>query len=518
MSATTPASDLRNREATAPAPGRRGPTLRKRHYAIHAWAGFQLTLLTFVVLVTGTFATIGDEIDWSLDPAQRIVPQSVPPAWDAMFDTAQRTRPEHAIVQITLGEFASAAATVRTLTPGGHPSRILVHPATGELRGEAHWLGAQRILRDLHRYLLIVLGGIGLPIVSIAAGVLAVQLVTGLVNTRKWGRALVTVRARNARVLVGDLHRSAGVWAAWFVALMVLTSAWYLAEWAMLRLAGMNPEAERATAAAPPPDTTGALVWREPSAYIDAATAAYPELEPRSILFPTQADGAVTVMGRAGHPLVRDRAARVFLDPYDASVLRVQRPGSISVLAYVTELVDPLHFGDFGGLVSKWIWFGFGLVLSGLSASGVWLSWRRTGRLASRWHLATGGVLILSLVFGTGYLRRYLDDGLPDDARLVAEVLDGRWRIEAHYGAASGQARLSIADPEAPGTARPAIEAATLQTADGRRWPLRIRGGFAPLLLAGPAEVRPGERVLLELWFVRDEAPHTVALPWGRDT
>jgi uncharacterized iron-regulated membrane protein len=47
----------------------------------------------------------------------------------------------------------------------------------------------------------------------------------------------------------------------------------------------------------------------------------------------------------------------------------------MSALERFGAAVDPLHFGDFGGLVSKLVWFIFGLALTGLAITG----WSLTG-------------------------------------------------------------------------------------------------------------------------------------------
>ncbi|NGX16291.1 PepSY-associated TM helix domain-containing protein [Wenzhouxiangella sp. XN24] len=375
-------------------------------FAIHSWAGFQLTLLTFVVLLTGTLAVFGDEIDWLIDGNRRVAPSTAPPQWDAIYEAAGERQPGHRIAEIRLGEFRAMAAQVRTAKPDERPHLIFFDPATGELTGEGHWLSAQRLLREMHRYLFILTGGIGLPIVTIAAGVLAVQLVTGLVTIRKWLKGLVTLRTnKSARVVVGDFHRSMGLWTFWFTLLMVVTSFWYLAEWG-LNKSGIRTEAPRYTAEIPIPEEF--QTYPSPSRYIAAAVNAYPELRPTSILFPSRAGAPVTVMGRSDDWLVRDRASRVFLNPYDASVLQVQSPKNITVLQYVTELADPWHFGDVGGMLTKTIWFIAGLILTALAGTGTWLTWRRTRAGMGRWHWATVGVLGVGAVFGTLYVAHFL--------------------------------------------------------------------------------------------------------------
>lgn len=388
---------------------RRSP--RKTLYRVHSWAGFQLALLTFVVLLSGTLAVVGDEIDWLLDSDRRVAPTGGLPDWDGMYDTAVALHPEYSVASIGLGELSVMAATVGMTKPDGNPHLIFVHPVSGELRGEGHWLSAQRILRDLHRYLFITILGLGLPVVTVAAIVLAVQLVTGLLTIRRWRQAAVTLRAgKGARILIGDLHRAAGLWTFWFTLLIVITSLWYFAEWTMWR-SGYRPEAPRVNSVAVADESTnemGAESLLPVSRYADAAQSAFPQLRPTTVLFPSRAGGTVTVHGSSTTWLLRDRASRVFLDPRDAGVLRVQRPEDLTVLQYMTELADPWHFGDVGGLATKLLWFVSGLVLTALSATGVWLTWRRTRQGVGKWHWATLGVMGVATVFGAGYIARYL--------------------------------------------------------------------------------------------------------------
>lgn len=380
-------------------------TLRKRLYGWHSWAGFQLALLSFVVLLSGTLAVLGDEIDWLLDENRRIQAMDGPPAWSAMYATARQRYPDRTVRMLSLGELPTMAAQARIALADGRPRRLFLDPASGQLLGEGHWLSVQRLLRDFHRYLFIIPSGLGLPIVTVVALVLAVQLVTGLINVRKWGKGLVTLRAnRGLRVFLGDLHRSTGLWSTWFTALMIVTSLWYFAEW-VIHSSGGRAAAPMAAVSAP---AEQAVPLRPLGDYVAAAEAAYPGFETRSILLPDERRAQLIVTGRGGDWLVRDRAARITLDVADARVLAVQRPGDLGTLAYLAELADPWHFGDVGGLATKLLWSVFGLILTGLSATGVWLTWRRTRAGATRWHALSGGVLLVATVFGAGYISRYL--------------------------------------------------------------------------------------------------------------
>src|SRR5690606_37102551 len=39
----------------------------------------------------------------------------------------------------------------------------------------------------------------------------------------------------------------------------------------------------------------------------------------------------------------------------------------------IGEAVDPLHFGTFGGQITRLLWFVWGIMLCALSASGAWI-------------------------------------------------------------------------------------------------------------------------------------------------
>jgi hypothetical protein len=103
-------------------------------------------------------------------------------------------------------------------------------------------------------------------------------------------------------------------------------------------------------------------------------------------------------------------------------------------------MADPLHFGDFGGLVSKAIWFVFGLVLCGLVLTGTWLHAHRLassagGRARHRWPGTLAAILVslivlaLSVPYGFAEAQGYaLQDGilgLADVKTGVAAVILG---------------------------------------------------------------------------------------------
>lgn len=382
-------------------------TWKRRLFDLHSWLGFQLVLLFSLVLITGTLATLSHEIDWLASPDYRVSPQAERASWEEMHAAARAHAPDEGVWWIALGPGDRFAATAVMVRGDGTRYNLRIDPYTGQVTGPDPWLNAQRFLRDLHRYLFLP-GVIGLPIVSTFAVILVFQLYSGLVTTPGWRKAAVRLRTgKGARIAVGDAHKAGGIWGSWFLVLMAATGIWYFAEFVMQRI-DVESEVPYQSLAAERPADFGAMIPHRPlDAYVAAATAAFPELEPRTIRFPFGPDEPFVVEGFTTDPLVRERANEVWLDPATAEVLHVQRSSEMSVLHYMTEIADPLHFGTLGGLATKLIWFLFGAVLSALAITGTWLAWkrlRRTTPTLTQW--ATLPVIIVIGAFGSLYVQR----------------------------------------------------------------------------------------------------------------
>ncbi|MEM9574050.1 MAG: PepSY-associated TM helix domain-containing protein, partial [Pseudomonadota bacterium] len=292
----------------------------------------------------------------------------------------------------------------------------------GEVTGETHPLTVQRFFRDLNRYLFMP-NYLGLPIVGSLSFLLLISLYTGLKTTRNWRTVMVRVRRnKGTRILLGDMHKAAGIWATWFFIVIAVTGIWYLAEFGYA-VAGERMEAERPGMTEQRVAELGPVIRDRPiDEVVKVAKEAIPDLQITGVQFPLRHSQAYTVLGVRSNPLLRDRANRVFVDPADLSVIKAQPEEKISTVAWLNEMADPLHFGTFGGLTTKIIWFIFGVFMTGLSITGVWLTWRRLkSRAITKAQFATLPVLILSLVFFSQWLGRYQEKKPLKDERHFAE-------------------------------------------------------------------------------------------------
>ena len=115
------------------------------------------------------------------------------------------------------------------------------------------------------------------------------------------------------------------------------------------------------------------------SARSRSAVAAVPGLAPRRLALQRwgRADAQVIVGGELDGHLAS--TTRVTLDGATGRVRQVLDPRRAGLLKQIDALMEPLHFGDFGGLPLKWLYFFLGLTPAFLSLSGtlIWLDGRR---------------------------------------------------------------------------------------------------------------------------------------------
>ena len=201
--------------------------------------------------------------------------------------------------------------------------------------------------------------------------------VTGFLFYKGWLKNLFTLRLhRKPRITWSDSHKLAGIWSLLFVVLIALTGVFYFAE--LMTIAADKNEAllmPRPTQVSTEKMAEyGETISLLPmSVYVDSAKSAYPGLDIRGVRIPHKAGDFVYINGQAGNPLTRDRANHVMLNPAIAEVEHVLKSTNLTFLPLITDIADPLHFGYFGGLSTKIIWFMFGLIVSFSILSGTYL-------------------------------------------------------------------------------------------------------------------------------------------------
>ncbi|MEM6999949.1 MAG: PepSY-associated TM helix domain-containing protein [Pseudomonadota bacterium] len=429
---------------------RRAKTARRKLFDLHSWVGFQLAAFMTLVVATGTFAVIADEIDWLIHPELRSSSGSEVMDWGVIEAAVTAHAPDHVLTGLSNNEGSYFTYKATMVDPDGARYFLYIDPYTARVTGRTGTLTVQRFLRDLHRYLFMP-SILGLPLVTTMAVVLLISLYTGMKTVRNWATVATRIRfSKGARVAVGDFHKFAGLWGIWFFVVIIVTSFWYFAE-LIGAVAGERFEPPRPGISEQRAQALGREVELVDAATLVAtAEAALPGFRATSIQFSTRPTQAATVLGRHTDPLVRDRANRIFLDPADARIIHVQKSQAIGWVAYLNELADPLHFGSFGGLVTKLIWFVFGLAMLSLTLTGVWLTWKRLrSRSPTSAQWAFMPLVLVVTLFGVPYVQRHLDERRFEHDRVITQTLSQTMRLDLTLevdpaGVPSGLFRLNL--------------------------------------------------------------------------
>jgi uncharacterized iron-regulated membrane protein len=397
---------------------------KRKLYNWHIWLGFNLAFLTTLLLATGTIATVSNEIDWLIQNDMRVTPDGEKVLWGEIEAKVKAAaNPEHMLTTLSEGESDYFAYRATFLRPDGTRYHIHINQWTGEITGTTPFLTVQRFFRDLHRYFFMP-SFIGLPIVSSLAVVLMISLYTGLKTTGRIKKAAFRIRKnKDTRVFLSDLHKMSGIWSTWFIVIVAITAMWYLVEFGFL-VGGKGFEPPRPSPTVERMQEFGdVLDMVTADKIIESATTAFPHWRPVQILYPRSHKQAITVLGYTDDMFVRSRANRVFLDPEDGSIIKVQKSSEINTTAYLNEMADPLHFGNWGKLTTKLIWFFFGALLTGMSVTGVLMTYRRLKKAhVSKAQIKTFPILLIVTVAGIFYVDGQLGD--TDTHELIAQSVN----------------------------------------------------------------------------------------------
>ncbi len=342
---------------------------------LHSLFGLKLSVFLAFVCLTGTISTVSHEIEWLYKPELRATTVLRDTDWGAMWDAAQNAHPDAALSGI--GSFDRNdedyfVKSVSAVDAKGVDFTIYVDPGKNEVTGHEYGRSFQDFMRALH-YTLFAPTAIPIYAVTALGFFLILALVTGLISYKKFWRGFFKPPRSNhgARTWFGDLHRLIGLWSLWFVALIGLTSVWYFVENAGIDLQTPEPSIEKLKDM---PPVKGVLINR----WVAIAKAEMPGLALTAVALPYEAGEPVIVQGQWQAWLVRERTNAVFIDPIQSRVIGTRIAHRIGIGERIVHTADPLHFGTFGGLITKLIWVVFGLCLTVMAGSGAYIFAKRT--------------------------------------------------------------------------------------------------------------------------------------------
>lgn len=356
-------------------------------FAVHGWLTLPIWGLLLLISVTGTLCVVSQEITWLASPHVRADnPEGASlRSFDSLASAVTQAHPGAQIQSVQMNA-PYLAHLVRVSLPTGGRKILHVNQYTGRIQGETQGVSLRGFMLALHGWLMFPWQddyNIGWYIVTAVSIPLLASLITGLILVKRFWRVFYQPRLRfdkGARVFWGDAHRLIGVWSMWFVLIISASGFWFLIEGVM----GQNdvvtyPSIPVLTRESVPVTADGAapdLVSLDRA--VAAAREVYPDLRVKSVTMPEHAYGPLSVSGARGISLLRENTNVVHFNPYSGDIVDVRGSGDLSAVQFASALLMPLHFGDFGGLIVKGIWFLFGCLLSLMICSGLVIWSKRT--------------------------------------------------------------------------------------------------------------------------------------------
>ncbi|MFS0738600.1 PepSY-associated TM helix domain-containing protein [Sphingomonas sp. 1P06PA] len=395
------------------------PAVVKKGLSAHAAIGLLAGALLYLVCLSGSLLVFYEELQRAEQGAApemaRIDPDAVQRGIAAVM-ASERGKPPttHLYVHLPVPELPRATITTDSQAVHLDAQGAIVMPE------ENAW---SDFLYALH-YTLHLPGAIGMAIVGILGMLMVALAITGLVAHPRIFRDAFRLRTRHkGGVALADWHNRLSVWTLPFGLALSITgaviglggvTAWFLAE----RYYGGDVEAayapvfgdepEHNAARAPVPDAAAALRYMG---------ATYPQVAISYVVLhdPGTAGQHVQLVG--GHP------RRLIFGEYYAfdAAGRFKGTAGLADGAIGKQAAASnysLHFGNYGGLPVKIAYALFGLALTVVSATGVyiWLGKRerrgtREPRLRAAWHGVVWGAPV---AFGATLVARFaLGNGAP---------------------------------------------------------------------------------------------------------
>ncbi|WP_428312311.1 PepSY-associated TM helix domain-containing protein [Hydrocarboniphaga sp.] len=509
-----------------------GSKTLKLYTLVHTWSGLLAGFALFIAFYAGAITMFHDELQQWADPGLRHVgAASVEQAQQLLDDVVTRYPASRGNLTLMLqGEETARSYAWWFETVDGRSSfRNLTAPGAASFDGEHQArTGLPDLIYRLH-YTLGLPATFGLYLMGFICVIYGLALISGLIIhlPQLFGDLFSLRIGKNLKRLWQDAHNVIGVLSLPFHLMYAFTGALlciallFFAAFNFLVFDGKGEAAmRRVTAFSIPRESANQPATMLPvSALLARADAAVPGLQATRLRLERYGDSSALaiVQGRAPGAFIAD--VMVFMDAGSGRIVKLRKPGEREPYWAAEGGLTAFHYGQYGGAVLKFVYFGLGLAGSFLFYSGnlLWLESRRKRRQPQqpRHHrvLARFAVgLPLGCVLGIA-LAAVVTLSLPES---LADHVSWEWR--AYYAGFFGALLWALARPPIRAAiellwacaiamiALPVIDALItgdhlLRSALQRQWPvfgtdlvaLLMGLGFAAMARAAQRRARDGE-------------------------
>lgn len=392
---------------SAAAKPKQGQGWRPALVVVHRILGLSTALFLFIAGLTGSILAFHTELDGLLNPhAYRAVAEGTPLSPDALAARVEAGHPDRQVWYMGLerepGHTAMVFALGRTDPETGQPVDLKtnffnVDPVSGAILAERLWgeccfsrLNLIPFIYEFHHNLSLP-ETLGILLMGVVAIAWLVDSFVGLVLTFPRGRPFLAkwrpafgVKGGSAFRLNLDLHRAAGLWLFLLLILIAVSSVTM-----NLRTEVVEPVVRLFSRLTPTPFSGPPLEkLRDRTLSFDTALASATrearargwEEEAGQIYYSPHYGIFGVAFGDHDDPMTEKW---LYLSGDTATVLSAVVPGQGSAGDIFMQLQFPIHSGQILGLPGRILIAVMGVVIAGLSVTGVYIWWKkRVGRVA----------------------------------------------------------------------------------------------------------------------------------------
>ena len=388
---------------------------------LHGWSAIFTGLLLYAVVVTGTVAVLAEEIlHWSIGEVRHENP--LESGIDATVREFAAKVDKKYLEEVSLGHTSEGYLSIFYHTHQknekgqleDYGTRFEIDTSTNQVVEEKTGSGAELFQNDnpaaLSRFFVSIHTELHLPrpwgmlLTGILGLAMMVAAVSGFLMHRHLFTDMFVLRRNKNKVLEQrDLHTVAGTWGLPFAFILAFTGSFFsfagsfgLPVMAMVAFGGDEEALIRTVMGAPASQSESKKevanidvmiqdVYRRTKQYPEFAVISHNGKDDSKILFNVNKDEKK--LGNIQYEYAAPSGEFLQQKP---SIGTKPSLGSASL-----DLIGPLHFGNFSGLLSKFVWvaLGFASCYVIITGFGLWMARRRE---TERWHLFERIVIVFA--------------------------------------------------------------------------------------------------------------------------
>lgn len=350
--------------------------MRRTLWKWHGWLGLTAALPLFIIALTGSLLVFKAELEHLIIPEVVSAAADTRQPFNQLISSVDNALSEHEILGWEFATTAGSADKLYVAKQGSYDWQLMfVDPSNGELLSPPVSLTHYFMdwLLELHYTLLA--DHVGLVFTAIISILLILLSISGFILHRQFWKTFFTLRwHKSLRLLLSDIHKMLGIIGAPLFLLLGFTGAWWNIEHVLEEFDAPDQSQFNITQQYynPTLDFNHMLL---------SAQTSIAHFNTRYIRFPDKSYPGIHLFGAsADKGLLRsDFGSIISFDDQTGVQTSVLEVSTAPALYQFVDSFKPLHYGTFGGLISKVLWSIIGFFPCLMAISG-FIMWRKRQR------------------------------------------------------------------------------------------------------------------------------------------